>query len=70
MSDHAENPSFLSVLPPAFAEARLPVTYRVLKSTEVGAGAVYRYAPSERYRAQGFACQPFHRPVTKILRGG
>jgi hypothetical protein len=70
MPEPAETPTFLSVLPTAFAEMRLPVSYRVLKGTETGADAANRYVPSEPYRAAGLACQPFHRPLTKLLRAG
>jgi hypothetical protein len=70
MPETPESPAFLSVLPPAFAETRLPVPYRLLRSAEVGGGPASRYARSEAYRAAGFACQPFHRPLTKLLRAG
>lgn len=66
-----DGPAFLSVLPDAFAEARLPVAYRVMHGLEGGDGeAVLRSAVSEPYRAARFVCQPFHRPITKPLRAG
>jgi len=68
MSESPESAAFLSVVPAAFGETRLPLTYRVLQSAEGGTVGVNRSAPSEPYRATRFACQPFHRPVTKPLR--
>jgi hypothetical protein len=70
MPETAECPSFLAVLPPAFGETRPPLPYQVLKGREPGGNAPHRYTTSEAYRAQGYACQPFHRPISKLLKVG
>ena len=63
-----ERPAFLSVVPRAFAEVRPPLAYRLLKAADVSEQATHRYAPSDAYRAHDYACVPFHRPLSKVLR--
>jgi hypothetical protein len=70
MPTTAESPPFLAALPAAFAESRPPVVYQVLRGVEPGGGTPYRYARSAPYRAEGYACHPFHRPLTKLLPAG
>jgi hypothetical protein len=70
MPESAESPPFLSVVPPAFAETRPPLVYQVLRGVEPGNNTPHRYTRSEAYRAEGYACHPFHRPITKLLPGG
>lgn len=70
MHETPEAPKFLSVVPPAFGETRPPLVYQVLTGTEVGNRTPHRYARSEAYRAQGYACHGFHRPLSKLLPPG
>ena len=70
MPEAADRPRVLSVLPPAFAEERLPVAYRMLRCTDISDLPAFRHATSEAYRTTAFACQPFHRPLSKLLRLG
>lgn len=70
MADPKEPSAFLSVLPPAFSLARIPVAYRVLRSTDLSDTPSIRHVNSEPYRTTGYACQPFHRPMSKLLRIG
>ncbi len=69
MPDNVEVSRFLDVVPPAFGETRPPLVYQVLTGTPPGDRAPHRYVRSEAYHAQGYACQPFHRPLSKPIPG-
>lgn len=70
MADPKDPSDFLSVLPPAFSLTRVPVAYRVLRSTDLSDTPSIRQVNSEAYRTTGYACQRFHRPLSKLLRIG
>lgn len=69
MPESPEIPRFLDVVPAAFAETRPPLVYQLLTGTLPGDRTPHRYVRSDAYHAEGYACQPFHRPLSKPLPG-
>jgi hypothetical protein len=53
---------------PAAAVDLLPVTYRTIHSLSASSQPVARLAESRFYRAAGYLCVRFHRPISKFLR--
>ena len=68
----ADLPDFPSRLPQAAREALpLSLVHRLMRPVEGGAGgAPVRRAESAHYRAAGYACVAFHKPVTRTFGGG
>jgi hypothetical protein len=58
---------FLDGLPPE-SEDLLPVLYRTVTTAPNSTLRVVRLAESRSYRAAGYECFPFHRPISKLLR--
>jgi len=46
-----------------------PVAYRFLHSQPAGEGGPARLATSRHYRARGYVCFAFHKPISKCLAG-
>jgi hypothetical protein len=51
------------------AEARglAPVVYRFAHTTRTRAASVMRLVESRPYRAEGYVCAPFHKPISRCL---
>jgi hypothetical protein len=45
----------------------VPVNYRLSVAVPAGAGPPRRQAESRFYRSEGFACRPFHKPVSRCF---
>lgn len=57
---------FLDRLSPE-ARAAVPVSYHLAESAEPGDASAARIAESRFYRAAGFDCHPFHKPISRPL---
>lgn len=56
----------LDRLSPAARQA-VPVSYHLAESAEAGEASAVRTAESRFYRASGFDCHPFHKPISRPL---
>ncbi|HSN87852.1 MAG TPA: hypothetical protein VL025_13930 [Thermoanaerobaculia bacterium] len=57
---------FLDRLTPE-ARAAAPVSYHLAQLGEAADAGSVRKAESGFYRATGFECRPFHKPISRVL---
>jgi hypothetical protein len=52
----------------AAGQELVPVTHRFTHTAETAAATILRLVESRPYRATGYACSPFHKPISKCCR--